>query len=77
MMANGEPIEMDVPAMYQERAEGINPMCDPRTDRFEEALKEQGKAVANHIAKRQERANLGKEGETGNAGGEQAPADKP
>ena len=34
----GEPIEDGAPLIYQESGEGVNPMMDPRTDRWELAL---------------------------------------
>lgn len=52
LMHNAEGIEGNDPLIYQERKDGINPMYDPRTDRFEVAIDAMDKVTANFALKR-------------------------
>lgn len=49
MVDNQEPIKDAVPTIYQERAEGVLPAYDIRTDRFMVAIEAMGK-VSNYNA---------------------------
>lgn len=39
LLKNREPIDDGVPLIFTAREDGVNPALDPRTDRFDEALK--------------------------------------
>lgn len=47
-----EPIDDTSPTIYQERASGVDPSCDPRTDRWDVALDAMDKVAQAEIAKR-------------------------
>ena len=47
-----DPIEDTSPIIYQERASGVDPSCDPRTDRWDVALEAMDKVAQAEIAKR-------------------------
>lgn len=47
-----EPITATVPIIYTDRADGISPQYDPRTDRFEIAAEASGKVAESELAKR-------------------------
>lgn len=75
ILNNKEPIKDGAPIIYTDRADGVHPMYDIRTDRFEVAIESQEHTVKNRIAKREERAKAAK-GETtpqAAASGEAAP----
>lgn len=57
IMRQGEPITDGAPLIYTDRAEGVLPEYDPRTDRFEIAIETMEKAAKTHVAKREERMN--------------------
>lgn len=69
MMKQKEPITDGAPLVFQERKDGVDPVCDIRTDRFQLALEAQGQAVKNHLAGREPVIKLDTEG------GEIAPTD--
>lgn len=52
---NNEPIEDSAPLIYGERKNGVNPACDPRTDRWEFAIEQMDKVAKNKIAHRESR----------------------
>lgn len=58
IIAEGQPIENVSPQIYTERKDGIQPLYDIRTDRFELAVEAMDKVSATHLAKRQERMQL-------------------
>lgn len=74
MMNNKEPITDAADLIYTDRAEGVLPAYDIRTDRMEVALDAMDMASKSHIAKREQRAKMKKEqeeakkGEKGNEG---------
>lgn len=49
---NGEPIKDGAPLVYQERAEGVNPDMDIRSDRWEYAIDAMDKVTKATRAKR-------------------------
>lgn len=51
-----EPIDDIAPPIYQERSAGVDPACDPRTDRFDLAIDAMDRVYENEIAKRNEKA---------------------
>lgn len=54
MLNNKEPMPIEgSERMYQTRAEGIHPMTDPRTDRFDQALTMTENVAKQRIAKRE------------------------
>jgi hypothetical protein len=55
---NNEPIKDGAPLIYQERADGVQPEYNIRTDRFEIAVDAMDKVQASHKAKREEKAAL-------------------
>ena len=65
---NNEPIDDGSPIIYTERREGINPLYDIRTDRFDLALEATTKIEQSLRAKREEYMKQKTEtnGETGN-----------
>lgn len=52
---NNEPIEDVAPLIYTERAQGVLPAYDIRSDRMEIALDAMDKVTKSHIAARMER----------------------
>lgn len=58
--ANKEPVGQVMPEMYQARNEGIDPLCDVRTDKFDLALRAQDKITRAHLLAHQNRDNFGK-----------------
>ncbi|AXH75317.1 MAG: hypothetical protein [Microviridae sp.] len=52
ILNNGEPITDGAPLIYTERKDGVNPMYDIRTDRFEIAVDAMDKVSKSHTAKR-------------------------
>lgn len=52
MMHNGEPIGEGAAIQYTERKDGVHPMMDIRTDRFELAVDARDKSAKSHLAKR-------------------------
>lgn len=48
-----EPITATVPIIYTDRAEGISPQYDPRTDRWEIACEASGKVAESQLARRE------------------------
>lgn len=55
LMENKTPIKDGAPLMYEEREEGVNPACDPRTNKWDIAA-EGGQVISMaHQAKRQAR----------------------
>lgn len=49
-----EPITDGAPLIYTERKDGVLPMYDIRTDRFDKALEDMDRAVRAKIARREE-----------------------
>lgn len=47
-----EPIEQIGSEIYQERSEGVDPLCDVRTDRHELALEAYDKVTKTHLKAR-------------------------
>ena len=64
LMAGKEPIQDVVDAIYTERADGVQPQYNIRTDRFEMAIEATDKMVKMHRAKR-ENAGRSRESEKG------------
>lgn len=61
-----EPIEVDfTPEIYQERSEGVDPLCDIRTDRFEMAQAACDTMSRTYLLARKNRDDFGKD-ENGN-----------
>lgn len=58
-----EPIDDIAPPIYQERNAGVDPACDPRTDRFDLAIEAMDKVYENEIAKRSEKVERQKQNE--------------
>lgn len=52
MMNNGEPIGDGASLQYTERKDGVHPLMDIRTDRFEIAVDARDKTAKSHLAKR-------------------------
>lgn len=52
VIENNEPITDSAPIIYTERADGILPQYDVRTDRFEIAIDAMDKVSKTHVAKR-------------------------
>lgn len=80
MVNNKEPIKDNAPLIYTDRADGVLPEMNIRTDRFDYALDELDAKARNHTAKREAKIvdmkkqqegdkPAGKEGGTGNVGG--------
>lgn len=61
ILNNGEPIEDSSPMIYTERAEGVQPQYDIRTDRFDIALEAMDKVNRSNIAKAAEKPLEAKE----------------
>lgn len=76
ILAGNEPITDGAPIIYTERAEGVKPEYDVRTDRFEVALDAMDTISKNHVAKREERQKVN-ETQTGDSstGGEATSTD--
>lgn len=55
-----QPVAM-LPEMYQERGDGIDPITDIRTDKFEMALDAMDKVTRAHLLASQNKDKLGKE----------------
>jgi hypothetical protein len=58
ILNNKEPITDTAPLIYTERADGVQPQYDVRTDRMEIALDAMDVASKSHRAKREERHQL-------------------
>lgn len=54
MMNNGEPIGDGASIQYTERKDGVHPLMDIRTDRFEIAVDARDKNAKSQIAKREQ-----------------------
>lgn len=54
LIENNEPISDSAPIIYTERADGVLPQYDIRTDRFELAIDAMDKVSKSHVAKRVE-----------------------
>ena len=55
LVLNNEPIEDGAPIVFTERAEGVIPEYNIRTDKFDLALEATDLMAKQHLAKRQER----------------------
>lgn len=55
MVRTKEPIKDNAPLIYTNRKDGVVPMYDPRTDKWELAVEEIDARVKNHLAKREDR----------------------
>lgn len=53
MTENREPITDGAPIIYQERADGVNPAYNIRTDRMELAVEAKDKETKGQLAKRE------------------------
>ena len=49
-----------LPEMYQKRGEGIDPLCDVRTDKFEQAMLAMDKVTRLHLLASQNKDKMGK-----------------
>lgn len=58
--ANKEQPSPMLPEMYQARNEGIDPLCDIRTDRFDMALTAMDKVTRAHLLASQNKDKMGK-----------------
>lgn len=58
--ANKETPVAQLPELYQERNEGIDPMCDIRTDKFEMAQSAMDKVTRAHLLASQNKDKFGK-----------------
>ena len=59
--ATQEPLEVDfTPEIYQERAEGVDPMCDVRTDKFQMAQDACDTMSRTYLLGRMNRQEMGK-----------------
>ena len=58
--ANKEQLVAMLPELYQKREEGIDPMCDIRTDKFQMAQDAMDKVTRAHLLASQNRDKLGK-----------------
>lgn len=54
MINNGEPIGEGASIQYTERKDGVNPLMDIRTDRFEIAVEAREKTAKSKIAQREQ-----------------------
>ena len=63
IIGTNEPIPCEAGAYYQERADGVDPACDVRTDRFEIAQAAMGQVTKSHIAARKANAEARSKGE--------------
>ena len=61
IMTNNEPIKDGAPIIYMDRAEGVNPAYDIRTDRMEIALEAQDAIKKTMVARRDESSKIAKE----------------
>lgn len=59
---NKEPIKDGAPLIYTERAEGVKPEYDIRTDRFEVAIDAMDHVSKSYVAKRKSVGEKAKEG---------------
>ena len=64
-MQNGEPISDNAPIIYTERKEGINPIYDIRSDRFDIAINATSKIEKALRARREEYMKKTDEQQTG------------
>lgn len=55
MVRTKEPIKDNAPLIYTNRKDGVIPIYDPRTDKWEMAVEEMDARVKNHLAKREDR----------------------
>lgn len=55
MVRTKEPIKDNAPLIYTNRKDGVLPIYDPRTDKWEMAVEETDARVKNHLAKREDR----------------------
>lgn len=58
--ANKETPVAQLPELYQERGEGIDPLCDIRTDKFEMAQDAMDKVTRAHLLASQNKDKFGK-----------------
>lgn len=58
-----EPAPM-LPELYQSREEGIDPLCDVRTDKFDMALDAMDKITRAHLLAHQNKEKMGKSDNT-------------
>ena len=59
--AEKSPIDIDItPEIFQERAAGVDPMCDIRTDRMELAQQACDQIARTHMLARANRGDMGK-----------------
>lgn len=53
-----------LPELYQKRSEGIDPLCDVRTDKFEMAMEAMDKVTRLHLLASQNKDKMGKSDNT-------------
>lgn len=53
-----------LPELYQKRSEGIDPLCDVRTDKFEQAMLAMDKVTRLHLLASQNKDKMGKSDNT-------------
>lgn len=58
-----QPVAM-LPEMYQKRNEGIDPLCDVRTDKFDMAIEAMDKVTRAHLLAHQNKDKMGKSDNT-------------
>lgn len=58
-----QPVAM-LPEMYQKRSEGIDPLCDIRTDKFDMAINAMDKVTRAHLLASQNKDKMGKSDNT-------------
>lgn len=59
---NREPIKDGAPIIYTKRSEGIHPLTNIRTDRFEQAIEAKDKSTKEYLARRDSIGEKAKEG---------------
>ena len=62
--ANKEQQAAMLPEMYQARSEGIDPLCDIRTDKFDMAIEAMDKVTRAHLLASQNKDKMGKSDNT-------------
>lgn len=74
LVQNKEPLDGSVPLTYQERAEGVNPAYNIKTDKWEVAAEAMDRATKEKILRRADRIKAAKEAEKGTQaeGGEES-----
>lgn len=57
-LMNGEPIQAEADLIFQDRDSGVNPGCDPRTDRFDVALEAADRISKSELAQRDDKVEI-------------------